>query len=185
MTKHTKSIIIFGMVIPCLLIVALIGGALQAKASIQEKRETKSVSFQDYERKQTESQLIDAKLTKDDRREKMAYWSNQLREELIQSVSKNLNEIMSDYDERQLRRTSFSRPTGRSQIAGSVESEHARLVLGFEGGLGPLQTTLTELEILMPHLTLESLNIIPNNRQSGGTFLRFEVTYVAWAPLKA
>lgn len=185
MTKHTQSIIIFGLAIPCILILGLIGGALSAQGSIKEKRQTKSSAFEEYQRTSTERQIIDTKLGKDDRREKVAFWEEQLNEELIQAVTRNLNKITAGYDETQLRRTSFSRPSGASQLAGSVESKYNRLVLGFEGGFGPMQETMAELEILMPHLTLESFKATPSTDRSRDPFLTFEVVYLAWAPLDA
>jgi len=184
MSKHTQSIIIFGLVLPAFVILLAIGGVFKIRGYIDAERKKRIAKFESYQQSKTESRLLDKKLEQDDRRAKMAYWNDNLQMELTQGLSKHMNSILEGYNDSQLRRTSMGQPSGRSSLASEVESKYNRFVLGFEGGFGPMQETMAALELKMPRLTLESLKVTPTRNLTDRPYLEFDVTYLAWAPLE-
>jgi len=182
MTKHTQSILLFGLILPMAVLLAALGGVFFVRGKIADADQQKAQAYSTYADAKSKLVMIEGELTKDGRRDQMAYWEEQLGKDFIQSLTKNLNEITSDYDEDQLMRTELSQPNARSPIAGSTEHDFSRFKLSFEGGFSPMQKTMAELEMRMPQLVLESLEVTPdrNNVSGGIPNLRFDAVYLCW-----
>ena len=182
MSKHTQSILLFGLILPCGVLLLIFGGVLHARGKIQTADQIKKEAYSKFTDANTKVRLIETELSSEGRRDQMAYWEEQLGKDFIQSLTKNLNEITADYDEEQLLRTELSRPSNRSPIASATENEYSRFKLSFEGGFGPMQRTMAELEMRMPQLVLESLEVLPgrNNIKGKSPKLRFDAIYLCW-----
>ena len=120
-------------------------------------------------------EVADAKL--DGRRDKMSVWEEHLNGEVVQKITRELQEIMETYSELELTQTGLGRPASRSMLGGSTENHYSRFQTSFEGGYGPMQQVMAALETQMPHLVLEEFNIKPS--QNPGT-LSFHATYLCW-----
>ena len=112
----------------------------------------------------------------------MEYWNSVFSEDTTQSFNVSLDKIMGRFDGNQLRLAAASRPSGRSAVGAETEAESSLFLLTFEGGFGPMQELLAELEARMPQLVLERLTITPGRHTGKGyqRSLKFEVTYMAW-----
>ncbi len=181
MTKHTQPILLFGLILPLVGMGILFGVAIAARGNLISKKELKEKAFESYQASAAALAEIEKELTVEGRSEQMEYWDAQLKKEFVQSLSQNLNEITSQFSEEQLIRTELSRPGSRSPIAARTDNPHSRFKLSFEGGFGPMQIALAELEMRMPHLVLEGLEIKPiHDTGKKGSRLLFEATYLAW-----
>ncbi|MCB1076831.1 MAG: hypothetical protein KDM64_03285 [Verrucomicrobiae bacterium] len=182
MNRYRQSIIFFGGVIPFIILGVLLGSVLYGRSKLHATKEVKEAAFEKYQAAAGAVSYVEEELQIEGRAEQMAYWEDQLKGELVQSLTQNLNEIASQFTEDQLARTEFGRPGTQSALAGGTKNPHSRFRLSFEGGFGPMQTLLAELETRMPQLTLEGLDISPisdADSKSKGK-LRFDVTYLAW-----
>lgn len=182
MSKYTQSILIFGLILPCGILLLALVGVVHGRSKIQNTDKVRTESYEKYTEASSKLQLIESKLSSDGRRDQMTYWEEQLGKDFIESLTQNLNEITAEFDESQLLRTELSRPSSRSLLAASTENSHARFKLSFEGGFGPMQRTMAELEMRMPQLVLESLEVSPGSGNYSGSVprLKFEAVYLCW-----
>ena len=181
MSKHTQSILLFGLVLPGLVVGILLSIALVGRGKLVAQKELKEKEYEEFQTSAQQLSAIEEELSVEGRSDQMEYWEAELKKEFIQSLTQNLNEITSQFSEDQLIRTELSRPGTRSPIAGVTDNPHSRFKLSFEGGFGPMQIALAELEMRMPHLVLEGLDIQPVRENSGrSSRLHFDATYLAW-----
>ena len=182
MNRYRTSIVFFGGLLPFIGL-AIVGGLLlYGRGKLHAKGEAKEALFSTYQESAGKAANVEEELAIEGRAEQMAYWDEQLQKEFVQSLTQNLNEITSQFSEEQLVRTEFSRPGAGSALASRTTNPHTRFNLSFEGGFGPMQTVLTELEVRMPQLVVEALQVKPvtdPGPKSKGR-LRFDVTYLAW-----
>ncbi|MEM1443437.1 MAG: GspMb/PilO family protein [Verrucomicrobiota bacterium] len=181
-THHTQAIGIFGVALPFFIVVALLVGTLYGRGKVQSEFDRKVKTYESYKESKLAANELEAFLTKEQRREKVAYWNEKLDQDFIESLSENLDRILDDYDSNVLRRTSLSQAQNAGAIAQRTEHPHSRINLSFEGGFKPMQLLLAELEREMPHLVLESLSIRPNLAKEEGQTgsLSFTITYMCW-----
>ena len=178
MSRYTQSIVVFGLIIPGILLGFLIGGVFFGRQKLSLLKAEKKGLFELFSESSSKAEIIEEKLTANQRRDQMSYWEEKLGKDFIQSLSQNLSEVLAPFSDKQLMRTELSRPSGRSSLAPAAEVEHSRLKLSFEGGFGPMQRALAELEIRMPQLVLERLDIVPLRNETRP--LKFDVTYLCW-----
>lgn len=181
MSKYTQPILLFGIILPGIVALVLLGVVLSGRGKMSMKKETKDELFENFKQASEALASVESELKVEGRMDQMEYWDAQLKKEFVQSLTQNLNEIGEQFTEDQLIRTELSRPTSRSPLAASTENPHSRFKISFEGGFGPMQVALAELEMRMPQIVLENLDIRPvQGTQSGGAKLRFDATYLAW-----
>lgn len=186
-THHTQAIGIFGIAIPFFVVAALLVGTLYGRGKIQSEFDRKVSTFETYKQAKVQATELEAYLTKEQRREKVAYWNEKLDQDFIQSLSENLEKILDNYDSNVLRQTSLSQAQDIGSLARGTDHPFSRINLSFEGGYKPMQVLLAELEREMPHLLLESITIRPNlAKEEGDTgSLSFNITYMCWEKSKS
>ena len=181
MNKHTESILVFGVILPGVILIALLGGVLFGRAKLHASTDAKLELYRDYE--QSVASLQSAEGDFAGRKDNLKLWQDSIEKELIQTLTANLRLAMEEYTDDQLRQIELSRPQSTSPFAGSTENHYDRFLVSFEGGFGPMQRTLAELETRMPQLTLESLNVGPSAQAAndpGPRKLKFVATYLSW-----
>ncbi|MDF1823941.1 MAG: GspMb/PilO family protein [Verrucomicrobiales bacterium] len=186
-SAHTSAIAIFGVALPFFVVLILLGGTLYGRNKLQSEHNSKQAIYNKHREAKAAVMELDAFLTRENRREKVAYWNEKLELDFIQSLSENLERILSDFDTSALRQTALTQAKGLSQIASKVDNPHSRIQLSFEGGFKPMQILLAELEKEMPHLFLESVSIKPTlaSNESEQGFLSFTLTYMCWEKPKS
>lgn len=182
MNRYGRAIIFFGGILPFVAIAVLGIGLFVGRSKLHSKKELKEQLFESFKKAAGEKASVEEELSIEGRAEQMAYWDEQLKKEFVQNLTQNLNEIGSQFTEEQLSRTEFSRPGTRSPLAGSTQNPHSRFKVTFEGGFGPMQTLLADLEVRMPQLVLESIEVTPVQDPSpkAKSRLRFDASYLAW-----
>jgi len=182
MTRYTQAIIVFGLALPMAGLALLTGLVFEGRKRIKSEASAKALAYENHIETARETGLIEDWLAGEGRRERLAEAEALLDEEYIIGLTRNLEEICNGFSEIELTRTELSRPSGSSPVAGATRNRHARIKLSFEGGWGPLQQTLAQLEVRMPHLVLESLQIKPvrNPQTQYGAVLQLDVTYLCW-----
>ena len=183
MSKYTKSILLLGYLPTFLLITALLAGTYTFRSSLEVKSKARKKAYESYQADLKKLAVLDEYLEKDQRREKMKFWDSHLDEDLIQTLSRNLSEILSGYDEKDITNTEIGQPTSASPVASQTENPFSRVNLVFEGHYLAIQETITELEFRMPQLSLESLTVTPNIQISGPDrlpSLKVKLNYLCW-----
>ena len=181
-SHHQQAIIVFGVVIPFVLILALIGGTLYGRGRLNESHAEKVANFERYKTARTQANGLEATMATGQKREEIAYWRSKFEQDFIQSITENLNNILEQYDDTVLRQTAMGQAPGAAAFGTASDNPHTRIQLSFEGGFKPMQMLMAELETEMPHLMLESLNIspMPAHQEGANGKLNFQVIYLAW-----
>lgn len=183
MSKYTKSILLLGYLPSAVILIALLVGASYFRANLESKKKLKKAAYESYQEDLKQLSVLEAYLSKNQRREKMAFWDSHLDEDLLQTLSKNLTEILANYDEKDIQNTEIGQPTSASSIASQTENSFSRVNLAFEGHYSAIQETVTEIEFRMPQLSLESLSITPNIQRAGSgklPRLKIKLNYLCW-----
>lgn len=178
---YKQAIVIFGMVVPGAVLIAglitiwVMVGKFDAELSAKEEALKKGKEVQ------VKEMALKSKLTP--RRGQMEYWNEYLQADAAQSLNKGLDKAMARYDGNQLRLAAARRPSSRGGFGDGTEANVALFEITFEGGYGPMQKMLAELEVNAPQLVLERLKISPGAHTGKGyeRSLKFEITYMAWA----
>lgn len=185
MNRHTESVFFFGYVVPFLLAAALVGGVLYGRARLQKTEAKRDKAWEEYITTAREGDSIEAQLGTPGRRAMMKYWDECLSKEFVQNLTQNLNDIQRRFTEDQLEQTELGRPAGRSGLAGNSENPYTRFKISFNGGYGPVQFALAELERRMPQIVLDDIKITTKSKaQNGAAILNIEATYVSWQDKK-
>ncbi|HRQ90221.1 MAG TPA: GspMb/PilO family protein [Bacteroidia bacterium] len=186
-SPHRQAILVFGIVAPMFLIGALAVAVFMGHSKLQQTHRTKIATLERYHNTKRQADELEAFLALDDRREKTAYWNSKLEQDLIESLTHNLDKILAKYDTNVLQQTEMGQATGAGTIGSKTKLPHARMKLSFEGGLKPMQLLLAELETEMPQLVLEEISVAPQPGASGDQTgkLAFTVVYHCWEKTKS
>ncbi len=183
MSKYTKAILLLGYLPSAVILIALCISAFYFRADLETKKKSRKAAYASYQEDLKQLDVLEAYLSKNQRREKMKFWETHLDEDLLQTLSSNLKEILANYDEKDLQNTEIGQPTSASPIASQTENNFSRVNLAFEGHYSAIQEAVTEIEFRMPQLSLESLSITPNIQGVGpGKLPRLKVklNYLCW-----
>ncbi len=176
---YRQSIIIFGMVIPGgVLIVALVGIWVML-GKFELKRDGKIEALKQRQISLITERALEKKLSL--RQGEMEYWDEHLKRDTMQSFNENLDSILGNFDANQIRMLEGRRPTGAGEVGLKSKTPYARFALVFGGGFSPMQELLSELELRMPQLLLESSEL-SMGASTGGQIksLKLKVSYLAW-----
>jgi hypothetical protein len=181
-SPHRQAIVVFGIALPIFFITAVALATFVGHSKLKTSFETKVTALERFKTAQTQVHELEAFLTTENRREKAAYWNSKVEQDVVESLTKNLDTILAKYDTEVLRQTEMGQATGAGSLGVKSKHPHSRMQLSFEGGFKPMQLLLAELETEMPHLVLESLSINPKpaTSEGGKSSLQFGVVYLCW-----
>lgn len=187
LSPHRQAIVVFGIAAPAFLLIAVSVATFIGSSKLETSFETKVQTLERFRTAESQVKELEAFLTRENRREKTAYWTSKLEKDVVESLTENLDKILAKYDPEVLRQTEMGQATGASAIGAKSKHPHTRMQLSFEGGFKPMQLLLAELETEMPHLVLESVAITPRPAvsESDKSSLQFRVVYLCWEKPKA
>ncbi len=177
---YTKPIVIFGLAIPGVVLLLFILVMLSSVNNLKLKRQEKEAAFTAYQTTINSQKLIEKKLAT--RIGEMEYWDENLKRGFVQVMNDRVTAIMEGFKPNQLRLVEIGRG-GRGSLSKDGEAQSAAIMLTFEGGFGPMQALMGELETLIPQLELDSMDI-GAGRPTGirkEKELTFKIVYSAWS----
>ena len=180
MSDYTKPIIRYGLITPVLFYVGVTLALLTLDNRFQQLRKQKEARY----KKQLE-RLASIRSIADEIAPKRKTFEEQRL--LLQLDPSHLftqlsDAILSKYQSIELERTGMFFPSDRGRVGRYAECEVARIRSNFEGGFGPMQETLLQVESLMPQTVLEDLKITrkANTLPNKPRHLVFEMTHLCW-----
>lgn len=176
MNFYRQTIILFGIAVPVVVTVAVVGLGFALKSNMISSSETKLKSLKDYEISRAAGQEIEAKVIRE--RENVERWNTQLAQETASAVTTNLREITEHLPSKEIQQTAFERPSSNNGFGAATAQSSSPIQIAFRGTFRTMQQAFLELETRMPRLQLQELRIDPSTSQS--TLLNFQVTYTAW-----
>ncbi|MCF6238653.1 MAG: type II secretion system protein M [Candidatus Marinimicrobia bacterium] len=178
---YKQSIIVFGMVIPGIALLAVLIVMWSMIGGVETTYQTRVEALKQTKLAQLQEKSLGLKLSP--RRGQMEYWAEHLEQDATQGLNESLDDIFKGFEGNQLSLTLAKRPSGKGVLGKVTEASTSVFNLSFDGGYGPMQQMMAELELRMPQLVLEGLSIEPGKHTGKGyqRALKFDVTYMAWA----
>ncbi len=174
---YKQPIILFGIVIPMLIALAVIGASGYFRKKFTASFAEKIQHYKGYEVSRSGALGIEAQISR--QRESTENWKELVGQETFSLVSTNLREIAESLPPKEFQQTSFER-LGDSTGFGSVSAQKSSgLKFSFRGTYRSVQRAFLELETRMPNLQLQELQIDPS-AGAESSLLNFQVTYSAW-----
>ena len=173
---YRKSIALFGILLPIIGALVVVGGATIIKGKVTDSFANKQLHFSSHEKNRINALEIEARISR--KRQYIDQWKVQLSEETKSAVSANLRKIQEKLPAKEFQPTAFE-PLNTPGGFGSVSAQRsAQIRLGFRGTYRTVQRAFLALETQMPQLQLQELKIDLSTNQSA--HLNFDVTYTAW-----
>lgn len=173
---YRQSIALFGILLPAVIAVVVVGGAFLLKGNITSSFAEKQTHYKTFEDNRLAALGIEAKVNR--KTQYMDQWKSQLSDEPRSATSANLRKIQESLPNKEFLITNtdvVNTPGG----FGSVSAQRSTQVrLGIRGTYRTVQRAFLALETQMPQLQLNELKIDPSTNQSAQ--LDFNVTYTAW-----
>jgi hypothetical protein len=179
MSAYTQPIIRFGLVTPAAFNLLILGGVLTAVNKLEQTRAQKEEAYRDHTMRQGAIKKLE-----NDNTPKRPVFEDQkklLGADPGQLFTRILDSILPKYKEIELERGSMVFPLDRGRIAKSVKTDVARVKSSFNGGFGPMQEALFQVESLMPQAFLEDLKITRKaHLLTQQDHLVMEMTHTCW-----
>ena len=180
MSAYTKPILRFGLMTPALFNCLLLGGVLAANHKLAEVRSVKEARFKEQVARLAAIKTIETEIQP--KRKIFADQKRVLQADPGRLFTQLFDQMQPKYQDIELERTAQVVPLDRGRIGRQVKADAGRVKSTFEGGIGPMQEALLQVESLMPQAVLEELRIsrkadlLPNKPEH----LVFELTHICW-----
>lgn len=180
MSAYTKPILRFGLVTPALFNCVLLGIVCFANSKLSQTRAAKEARYTEWVARQAAVQRIEAEIAP--KRKQFADQQSVLRSDPVSTFTSLLDAILPKYQEIELERTGLVFPLDRGRVGKQVKIDGARVKSSFEGGMGPMQETLLQVEAMMPQSFLEELKITRKSDTllNKPDHLSFDMTHICW-----
>lgn len=179
MNYYRDSIIIFGIVLPLLVLGLLLGACYAAKANVADSFTNKQNLSKTFEVSRRKTAEIETKIV--NQRGHLDRWNSLLEEESASAVNTHLSAIAKILPSKEYQKGGFDRTTGAAGLGAATAQRSSQIRLSFRGTFRTMQRAFLELETRMPQLQLQELRIVPNPVQQGQVpLLTFQVIYTAW-----
>ncbi|WAC21568.1 hypothetical protein OVA24_09245 [Luteolibacter sp. SL250] len=172
---YKQSIIFFGIVLPVLGLLALVGACFYIKSEMSDSFAVKMSQFRAYSQGRQAAMQTESKIKS--QREHLERWKKELAVETTSTVRTHLKTITDQISSKEFQETGFDPLTTRSGFAAVTQQKSSQFRMGFRGTFRSAQRAMLELEARMPQLTLQELKATPSDQS---TLLNFQVSYTAW-----
>jgi len=176
MNIYRQSIILFGIVIPVLLGIAVVAVGYTVQSKMVESYQTKIQDYQTHQKAEIASRDVESKIIKE--RKHLERWTEQLSQETSSVVGTNLRAIYDKQPKNEITQTSFERPQSEGSLGAASAQNSSNLRIAFRGTYRTMQKAFLELETRMPQLQLEEFKMEPIG--TSPSLMNFQVTYTAW-----
>lgn len=180
MSAYTKPILRFGLIVPAVFNCILLAGVVAGVTKLSKVRAEKEERYEEQTKRLAAMNQLQAKL--EPRRKPFEEHKKLLSADPGQIMTKGLDASMPKYTDLELQRTSLVFPQDRGRLGRQMQCDIAKVKSTFQGGIGPMQETLLQVEFLMPQAFLEEMKI---SRKSDMLLKRpdhldIEVTHACW-----
>jgi hypothetical protein len=180
MTAYTKPILRFGLITPIAFNLALFAAGAFGYNKLSGTRKVKMDRYTEHTLRlraanQLEIQLAPRRPDFEDRKLLLKADQRQLFTQILDTMQKKFEVF-------ELDRSNLVVPAGRGAFGKLAKCDLLRLQSSFEGGVGPMQETLLQLESLMPQACVEKMTIVrrPNPERNRFDHLVLDVTHTCW-----
>ena len=179
MIFYRQSIVLFGIVLPILLLCLLLAGCLLLKEKMASSFTNNQALFKIYETSRVNALEIETRIV--NQRGYLEYWNALLAKEAASAVNSQLSAIAETLPSKEYQKAGFDRTAGAAGLGTATAQQSSQIRIAFRGTFRTMQRAFLELESRLPQLQLQELRITPNASQQGQSpLLNIQVTYTAW-----
>ncbi len=185
MSAYTKQILRFGLATPALFNCVLLGAVLILSHKLQQTRDRKLSQYRNHVARLTAIAEMEEQAAP--KRKSFESQKRILQSDPNQIFTRASDSIVSRYQTVELDRTGMVFTLERGRIGRLSKIDAARVRSSFEGGYGPMQETLLQVESVMPQSLLEEIkvtrkaDVLPKKQDH----LLFEMTHLCWKATEA
>ena len=176
-SKFRIGIIVFGLILPFLGISVVVSVLFSQKGKLErnfaERKAKNAQNAQLLKMAQVTKQQLDSYEGKDE------LWRKLVDESDVGSLNKTLKEISSSFEDRRtFNQTDFEFDNNDKGIGAASAQPSFSFSMTLNGTYSSIQSGLLALESRMPHLSLNTMNLVP---QDDSQLLEAQLTYSAWS----
>lgn len=180
MSAYTKPILRFALLTPAVFNLLLVGAVFAANSKLAKVRAVKEARYREQVARLASIKSLEAEIAP--KRKTFEAQKVLLATDPGQLFTRILDSLLPKYQGFELERTGLVFPLDRGRIGRQLQMDLARVKSSYEGGFGPMQEALLQVESLMPQATVEELKI---SRKADlllnkPDHLAFEVTHTCW-----
>ena len=164
MNLYRQTITLFGIIVPVIIAVAIVGGCYLLKSKMTASFNNKQTNFKSYELSRMSGLEIEAQVTR--QRKHLERWNKSFSQETASAVTINLREIFAQLPSKEIQQTSFERTNAAGGFGSVSAQKSSQIRIALRGTFRTLQRALLELETRMPQLQLLELRMDPSTSQS-------------------
>ena len=180
MSAYTKPIIRFGLITPMLFNCVLLGGVVAGIDKLNSMRALKEERYKEHAARLVAMKALEEKIAP----QRKSFEENKqlLSADPSQLFTRIIDTQLPKYKSIELERSSLVFPLDRGRIGRQVHCDAARVKSSFQGGIGPMQEVLIQVEELMPQAVLEDLKITRKSDSllNRPDYLVLEMTHICW-----
>ncbi len=176
MYLYRQPITVFGIVLPVLATVVVLGLCYMLKTHMTQSFEHKQTNYKSNESSRMAGLEIEAQVTR--QHQHIERWNTLLAQETASAAQTTLREISAKLPSKEIQLTAFDPSNVRTGFGAVSAQKSSQLRIAFRGTYRTMQRAFLELETRMPQLQLQELRIDQNSNQA--SLLNFQVTYTAW-----
>lgn len=180
MSIYTRPILRYGLIMPAMFNCLLLGGVIAGASKLNTVRAEKEARYKEQTMRLALMKKLEAELAP--KRKTFLDQKTLLKGDPGQLFTRIMDSLLPKYKEIELERSGLVFPLDRGRLGRQVKTDMARVKSSFQGGLGPMQEALLQVESLMPQAVLEELKVtrkadlLLNQRE----FLVMEMTHTCW-----
>ena len=180
MSAYTKPILRFGLATPAVFNCMLMVAVFFANSKLAKVRDVKEARYKEQVARLASIKSLEAEIAP--KRKTFEGQKTLLQADPGQFFTKVLDTMLPKYQDYELERTGLVFPLDRGRITRQLQLDAARVKSSYEGGIGPMQETLLQVESLMPQATVEEFKITrkADLLLNKPDHLVFEVTHTCW-----
>jgi hypothetical protein len=180
MSAYTKPIARYGLATPVLFNCILVAAVLAGNHKLSTVRQAAETRYAEQQARLASIKNLESELAP--KRKTFEGQKLLLQADPGQLFTRILDALLPKYQEYELERTGLIFPLDRGRIVRALKVDVGRVKSSFEGGFGPMQEALLQVEALMPQATVEELKV---SRKADPLLnkpdhLQFEVTHTCW-----
>ena len=180
MSAYTQPILRFGLITPAVFNCILLAGTMAAVSKLSTVRAGKEEQYKEQTLRVSAMKKLEADLAP--KRKTFEEQQKLLKTDPGQTFTRILDGMLPKYKEIELERSSLVFPLEAGRLTRDSKAEAARVKSSFQGGLGPMQEALLQVETLMPQAVLEDMKITRKTDQllRQREFLLVEMSHTCW-----
>tara|TARA_B100000029_G_scaffold415490_1_gene419306 strand:- start:23 stop:559 length:537 start_codon:yes stop_codon:yes gene_type:complete len=176
MNPHYKeSVIVFGLVVPVLVVVVGLGMGIHFRGKLESTYEARRNHHRTYKTVEKERGALEEKIQS--QAPHMHRWMSLFEQPAASSVNTFFREFQKEFDSTHFQQTAFRPTSTAGGIGGASKQPSIQLNFAFRGTFRALQTAFLELETRMPQLQVDSIKL---SRASNQNVLNANVVYTTW-----